>query len=239
MNERKIALVTGANKGIGYRVAERLAAQDMTVLMGSRDRERGAKAVASLPGDVHLLVVDVTADDSVHAAVAEIERRFGRLDILINNAGTAGPVGGQSPVDSDVAVVREVFDTNVFGLIRVSTAMLPLLRRSAAGRIVNLSSDLGSLTGVTRRVVSASTGYAPSKTTVNALTVQYAKALRDSGILVNAAAPGGCDTDLTRSHGFELSRTADDGAAIVVKLATLGPDGPTGGYFNDDGPLPW
>jgi NAD(P)-dependent dehydrogenase (short-subunit alcohol dehydrogenase family) len=187
--------------------------------------------------------LDVTLPAAAAAAATEIERRFGRLDILINNAGISGSLTGQSPGAVDLDTVRAVFDTNVFGVITVIDALLPLLVRSSAPRIVNLSSTVGSLAahapGGPMARLPAATAYALSKTALNALTVQYAKALRKDGILVNAADPGGCDTDLTRPTGLPVHRTATQGAAIAVKLATLGPDGPTGGLFNDAGPVSW
>jgi NAD(P)-dependent dehydrogenase (short-subunit alcohol dehydrogenase family) len=242
----KISLVTGANKGIGYEIAARLAGLGMTVLLAARDPDRGREAAATLRaagGDVRPITLDVTLPAAAAAAATEIERRFGRLDILINNAGISGSLTGQSPGAVDLDTVRAVFDTNVFGVITVIDALLPLLVRSSAPRIVNLSSTVGSLAahapGGPMARLPAATAYALSKTALNALTVQYAKALRKDGILVNAADPGGCDTDLTRPTGLPVHRTATQGAAIAVKLATLGPDGPTGGLFNDAGPVSW
>ncbi|GAA4634714.1 SDR family oxidoreductase [Actinoallomurus vinaceus] len=246
-NGGRIALVTGANKGIGREVADRLAALGMTVLVGARDPRRGAEAAEALRaagGDVHAVRLDVTDPDAVRAAADEITQRFGRLDVLVNNAGIPGALDRQAPSTADVAVVREVFETNVFGVIAVTTALLPLLRRSAAGRIVNVSSSLGSCglmstPGTHQAGLPPSVAYAPSKSAMNALTVQYAKELRDTAILVNAADPGPCATDFTAPLGYDVQRTAADGATVVVRLATLGADGPTGGYFNEAGALPW
>ncbi|GAA2999931.1 SDR family oxidoreductase [Streptosporangium longisporum] len=242
----KIALITGANKGIGYETAARLAALGTTVLVAARDPDRGREAAGTLRatgGDARPITLDVTLPDTVTAAAALIERRFGRLDILVNNAGVAGSLAGQSPGGADLDTVRAVFDTNVFGVITVTDALLPLLSRSPAPRIVNVSSSVGSLTahapGGSMAWLPGSAAYATSKTALNALTVQYAKDLREAGVLVNAADPGGCDTDLTRPTGFPVRRTAAQGADVVVRLATLGPDGPTGGFFNDAGPVPW
>ncbi len=239
-----IALVTGANKGIGREVAAQLAALGMTVLLGARDRERGEKAAAALGHAVRPVAIEVTDPASVRAAAAYVEEHFGRLDVLVNNAGISGDVTRQRPGAADLAVTREVFEVNVFGVIVVTDAMLPLLRRSPAGRIVNLSSSLGSLglmstPGTHQANLAASTAYRPAKTALNALTVQYARELRTAGILVNAADPGGCATDFTKHIDRPIDRTAAQGAAIAVRLATLGADGPTGGYFNDDGPVPW
>ncbi|MUN38500.1 SDR family NAD(P)-dependent oxidoreductase [Actinomadura litoris] len=242
-----IVLVTGANKGIGRAVAEEFAARGHTVLVGSRDPERGSRTVDELrmPGrDVRLVVLDVTDGKSAREAARSIGTDVGGLDVLVNNAGMTGDLTRQAPAEADLDVVRQVFETNVFGVIAVTNAMLPLLRRSPAPRIVNMSSSVGSLSRMSdpAHYLAEMPGYAAyptSKTALNSLTVQYAKDLRHEGILVNAADPGACDTDLTRPLGRPILRTAADGAAIVVELASLGPDGPTGGLFNDDGPVPW
>lgn len=232
------ALVIGANRGIGYAVAARLGALGHSVVIGARDAELGAKAAAELRAaghDVQHVALDVTDQASVDAAAAG-------LDVLVNNAGIPGEFTGQTPSEADPDLVREVFDTNVFGIIRVTNAMLGLLRRSPSPRIVNVSSGIGSLTKMSDfdgpfSRVPASAVYAPSKTAVNSLTVQYAKEL--GGILVNAAEPGACATGFAKGVPYPITRTADEGAAIVVKLATLPGDGPTGGYFNDEGAVPW
>jgi NAD(P)-dependent dehydrogenase (short-subunit alcohol dehydrogenase family) len=241
-----VALVTGANKGIGLEIAAQLAGRGMTVLLAARDAGRRADAIADLRGrgheDVHPVALDVTDADSVLAAAKDIEARFGRLDVLVNNAGLYGDSARQRPGGADLAVVRQVFEVNVFAVVAVTDAMLPLLRRSPAARVVNVTSGLGSLTltsGARVAVRSTTTAYAPSKTALNALTVQYAQELRGDGILVNAASPGLCATDMAETLGLPSDRTAAEGAAIVVRLATLGADGPTGGVFNDDGPMPW
>ncbi|MEU8174418.1 SDR family oxidoreductase [Microbispora hainanensis] len=241
-----IALVTGANKGIGYEIARQLGELGMTVLLGARDPGRRDEATAKLRADgleVHPLTIDVTGDESVRAAAEQVGERFGRLDVLVNNAGISGGTR-QTPGSVDLGAVREVFETNVFGVIRVTDAMLPLLRRSPAGRIVNVGSGTASMTHMTdpdhyfaRRASVA--GYPPSKAALNMLTIQYAKELRPLGILVNAIAPGACDTDFARDLGMSLPRTAAQGAAVAVRLATLGADGPSGGFFAEDGPVPW
>jgi NAD(P)-dependent dehydrogenase (short-subunit alcohol dehydrogenase family) len=237
-----IALVTGANKGIGYEIVAQLAERGMTVLLGARDEQRRNDAVAALRSDgadVHPVALDVTDPASAQAAADHVADRFGRLDVLVNNAGITGGWGG-APSEADLDIVRAVFETNVFGVLTVTNTMLPLLRRSEAARIVNISSGVGSLAAMspTGRLAAmpASAAYVPSKTALNSLTVQYAKELREDGILVNAADPGYCSTDLNNHSGH---RSAAQGAAIAVHLATLGADGPTGGYFNDDGPVPW
>ena len=222
MNNRKIALVTGANKGIGRATAEQLAALGMTVLIGARDPQRGEEAAAALRaagGDAHAVTLDVTDPATVQAAARQVEERFGHLDVLINNAGITGS-GQVSPMDAhdqipstvDLDMVRAVFETNVFGVIAVTNAMLPLLRRSPAPRIVNVSSHAASLTLTSDpdgpfAALLPSAAYSPSKTALNALTVQYANELRKDGILVNAVAPGYVDTDSNNHTGF-LTRRA-------------------------------
>ncbi|MFI7681982.1 SDR family oxidoreductase [Streptomyces griseoaurantiacus] len=243
MTESTTALVTGANKGIGREVAAQLASLGIDVLLASRDPHRGAAAAADLGPRVHPVTLDVTDRDGVLSAAGWIEERFGRLDILVNNAGVSCDLAAQRPGGVDLAAVREVFETNVFGVISVTTAMLPLLARSPAARIVNVSSGLGSLARMTDPEDYFTTrppmaAYVPSKTALNSLTVQYAKELRSRDILVNAADPGPCATDFTTAFPG-LTRTAADGAAVVVRLATLPDDGPTGGFFDEHGPVPW
>lgn len=188
---------------------------------------------------VEAVTLDVTDRGSVAAAERHIEQRFGRMDVLVNNARVSG--GGQQPGSADLDTVSDVFATNVVGVVAVTEAMLPLLRRSSAPRIVNLSTFVGSLAAMSDpespiAALPASVAYVPSKTALNALTVQYARALRSDGVLVNAADPGYCATDLNGHTGYQ---PAAQGAAIAVRLASLGTDGPTGGFFNDEGPAPW
>ncbi|MGW6919218.1 SDR family oxidoreductase [Kitasatospora sp. NPDC054939] len=248
---REVALVTGANKGIGRGVAEQLAALGMTVVIGARDPLRGEEAAAAVRatgGDAHAVTLDVTDQVTVRAAVKQVEECFGRLDVLINNAGITGS-GQVSPEDAhdqipssvDLDMVRAVFETNVFGVIAVTNAMLPLLRRSPVPRIVNVSSHAASLslTGDPDGPFAAllpSAAYSPSKSALSALTVQYAHELRKDGVLVNAVAPGFVDTDSNNHTGF---LTVAQGAATVVRLATLDADGPTAGFFGAEGPVPW
>ncbi|AEW94880.1 MULTISPECIES: SDR family oxidoreductase [Streptomycetaceae] len=241
MSEQTIALVTGANKGIGYEIAAGLGALGWRVGVGARDEERRGTAVAKLRAagaDAFGVPLDVTDDASVADAAALIEERAGHLDVLVNNAAITGG-SAQMPTTAGPAVVRAAVETNVIGVIRVTNAMLPLLRRSPSPRIVNMSSGVGSLTR--QSTPGAETGpiavaYAPSKTFLNAVTVQYAKELRGTGILINAACPGYCATDL---NGFRGVRTPEQGAAIGIRLATLPDDGPTGGFFDDEGEVPW
>ncbi|MGW7240479.1 SDR family oxidoreductase [Streptomyces sp. NPDC054804] len=241
MSEQTIALVTGANKGIGYEIAAGLGALGWRVGVGARDEARRESAVAKLRAagvDAFGVPLDVTDDVSVTAAAGLVEDRAGRLDVLVNNAGITGSAP-QMPTTVDVATVRAAVETNVIGVIRVTNAMLPLLRRSASPRIVNMSSSVGSLTLQT--TPGAETGpiavaYSPSKTFLNAVTVQYAKELSGTNILINAGCPGYCATDL---NGFRGVRTPEQGAAIAIRLATLPDDGPTGGFFDDAGEVPW
>jgi NAD(P)-dependent dehydrogenase (short-subunit alcohol dehydrogenase family) len=233
------ALVTGANKGIGFEIATQLGALGITVLVGARDVGRRETAVEKLRAggaNARGIALDVTDQSSVDAAAAEIDD----LDILVNNAGILLN-DGMTPGEADLDAVRKVFDTNVFGIIRVTEALLPALRRSPAGRIVNLTSGLGSFTLVTDPTTRLGTkppslGYGPSKTAVTAITVQYAKQLRDTGILVNAVSPGFAATDMNNHTG---TTTAAEGAEIAVRMATIGADGPTGGFFEGNRVVPW
>jgi NAD(P)-dependent dehydrogenase (short-subunit alcohol dehydrogenase family) len=240
MSEGRIAVVTGANKGIGLEIARQLGREGVRVFIGSRDEARGQAAAEKLRAeglDAHPLRLDVTDEKSVAGAASRLQRE-GRLDILVNNAGIAIDDGPPSRVSAEA--LRRTYETNVFGLVRVTQALLPLLRRSAAGRIVNLSSGLGSLTlNSDPSWPFASVkylAYNSSKSAVNAITVQLAWELRDTPIKVNAADPGYVATDMNRHQGV---RSVEQGAATPVRLATLPADGPTGGYFNDDGPVPW
>lgn len=226
------ALITGANKGIGFETARLLAARDITVLVGARDQQRGQqaeKALRDAGADAHHVVLDVTDERTIEQAAAWVEREYGKLDILVNNAGIARGDGSGRPSETTLRTLREVFETNVFGIVAVTNAMLPLLRRAPSGRIVNLSSEVGSITAMTNpdspMWPMASVPYPASKTAVNMVTAMYAKELRNTPIKVNAANPGYCATDLNASSGF---RTPEQGAEITVHLATVDDDGPTG-----------
>jgi NAD(P)-dependent dehydrogenase (short-subunit alcohol dehydrogenase family) len=240
----KVALVTGANKGIGYAIARGLASRGVTVLLGARDESRRAAAVSRLADedlDVHGVALDVTDQSTVDRAAAYVGERFGRLDILVNNAGITGDES-QVAGAGGLAEVRRVFDVNVFGVIAVTDAMLPLLLRSTGARIVNVSSSVGSLADMTAAdggslaEMPAMLGYPVSKTALNALTAQYAKHVRKDGVLVNAVCPGYTATDL---NDFDGHRTAEQGAAIAIELALAGADGPTAGFFDDAGAVAW
>jgi NAD(P)-dependent dehydrogenase (short-subunit alcohol dehydrogenase family) len=241
MTDKTTALVTGANKGIGYEIAAGLGALGWRVGVGARDDQRRQTAVADLRAsgaDAFGVPLDVVDDASVAAAAALIERDNGRLDVLVNNAAITGGMP-QNPTTVDPATVLAVADTNVVGVIRVTNAMLPLLRRSPSPRIVNVSSSVGSLTLQTKPGSDTgpiSAAYSPSKTYLNALMIQYAKELQDTNILINNCCPGFVATDL---NGHRGTRTTEQGAAIAIRLATLPNDGPTGRFFNDDGPVAW
>ncbi|MFB4272292.1 SDR family NAD(P)-dependent oxidoreductase [Nonomuraea sp. GTA35] len=231
-------LITGANKGLGFETARRLVEAGHTVYLGSRDAERGRVAAGRL--GARPVVLDVTDDASVAAAARTIEADGG-LDVLINNAGVEGRTAGGGVIGAaDVTAddLRAVFETNVFGLVRVTHAFLPLLLRSAAPVVVNLSSGLASLARVTAEGTPAyaypGVAYPASKAAVNMITVQYAKAF--PAMRVNAVEPGFTKTDLNHNTGIQ---TVEEGAEIIVRMAQVAPDGPTGGYFDAGGPLPW
>ncbi|KPC71646.1 dehydrogenase [Streptomyces sp. NRRL WC-3753] len=241
MSEKTVALVTGANKGIGYEIAAGLGARGWSVGVGARDEQRRKDAVAKLRAagaDAFGVPLDVTDAGSVASAVQLIEERAGRLDVLVNNADVAGG-RPEEPTTIDLETVRPLLETNVLGVIRVTNAMLPLLLRSAHPRIVNQSSHVGSLTLQTTPGVDLggiSGAYAPTKTYLNAVTIQYAKELSGTNVLINNACPGYVATDL---NGFSGTQTPEQGAAIAIRLATLSDDGPTGQLFDDSGVVPW
>jgi NAD(P)-dependent dehydrogenase (short-subunit alcohol dehydrogenase family) len=247
------ALITGANKGIGYETARLLAARGMTVLLGARSAELGGAAAAKLAaegGDVHFVQLDVTDEESIARAAARIEAEYGKLDVLVNNAGITGiREGDGKPSTTGLANLRNVYETNVFGVVAVTNAMLPLLRRAEAARIVNVSSEVGSIGSQMNpdgpMWGMASIPYASAKTALNMVTAQYAKELWDTPIKVNATNPGYCATDLNGHSGF---RTAEQGAEPTVHLATLPADGPSGQLWGhiwggeqdgEYGQLPW
>ena len=238
MENTKTALVTGANKGIGFAIAQGLGAIGFRVGVGARDdarREAAAERLRAAGVDAFGVALDVTSEESVAAAAVTIEQRTGRLDVLVNNAGISGRTDSdtQNPTMLDLEVVRHVLDTNVFGVVRVTNAMLSLLRRADSPRIVNVSSNMGSLTLQTGPVMAA---YAPSKSMLNSITGQYARELSDTNVIVNAVCPGYVATDFT---GFAAQRTPEQGAAIAIRLATVPDDGPRGGFFDDEGLVPW
>lgn len=238
--QQRTALVTGANKGIGYEIAAGLARLGFRVAVGARDDGRRADAVDKLRAeglDVLGVPLDVTDDASVAAAAAQLEE-LGGLDVLVNNAGITGGMP-QEPSLVTAEQVLGVVDVNVLGVIRVTNAMLPMLRRAGSPRIVNVSSTVGSLglqTAQPEPVGPISGAYSPTKTYLNALTVQYAKELAGTGILVNAGCPGYVATDL---NGHRGTRTPQQGAAVFLELATLPDDGPSGTFRDETGIQPW
>lgn len=232
-------LITGANKGLGFETARQLIAAGHTVYLGSRDAERGRRAAERL--GARAVQLDVTDETSVQAAAARLDADGG-LDVLVNNAGVQaemdvdGVVVGAAELTAEV--MRRTFEVNVFGLVRVLRAFLPLLRRSAAPVVVNVSSALASLTRVTTPGGPAhaypGVAYPASKAAVNMVTAQYAKAF--PAMRVNAVEPGFTRTDLNWNTGHQ---SVQEGAAIIARMAQVGPHGPTGGYFDATGPLPW
>ncbi len=232
-----VALVTGANKGIGKEIARQLAGAGLVVYVGSRDAARGERAVEEIGGESRLLVLDVTDEASVAAAACQASV----LDILVNNAGISGD--DKTPDQEDADTFRRIYDTNVFGVVAVTNAFLPALRRSARPRIVNVSSGTGSVTWATdpqsRHWSGRYAAYRSSKTALNALTVFYARALADDGIKDTARAPGLRRTDPNATAAASGGDPAE-AAAGAVRLALLPDDGPTGEFFSWDGtPVPW
>ncbi|WP_410790330.1 SDR family oxidoreductase [Kribbella sp. C-35] len=242
MKTTKIALVTGANKGIGKEIARQLGQAGFTVLAGSRDVHRGELAVKELVAeglDVVGIQLEVTDAASVRAAAERVMAEYGRLDVLVNNAAII-PAGDDAVSRIEAGVLRSAFETNVLGLVGVTQGFLPLLRKAEAARIVNLSTSLASFEQVgdpaSRMSTVLTLGYNASKAAVNMVTVMLANELRDTGILVNGADPGNCATDM---GGWSAARTPAQGAAVAVGLATLDPDGPTGQVHAEEGRLPW
>jgi NAD(P)-dependent dehydrogenase (short-subunit alcohol dehydrogenase family) len=249
MHDRLVALVTGANKGIGLQIAQDLMARAFTVLVGSRSLEHGERAAKSLGAQAHAIQLDVTDQSSIAGAAARIREELGRLDVLVNNAGISHAGRPGRPLEEiaqsgrmgvvSLDEVRALFETNVSGVIAVTQAMLPLLREAPAGRIVNVSSTSGSLTWNSdpanphRRMFGA---YSASKTALNAITLAFAADLESTRIKVNAACPGFTATDL---NNFQGTRTVEQAAREPVRLALLDASGPTGTFSNEDGPVPW
>jgi NAD(P)-dependent dehydrogenase (short-subunit alcohol dehydrogenase family) len=237
----KVALITGANKGIGFETARQLGEQGITVLVGSRNQHQGEQAASALQAKgvkVRALVIDVTDQHTIEAAVEEVNRMFGKLDVLVNNAGVA--LERVPPSESQIENIRKTFETNFFGAFAVTKAFLPLIQKAAAGRIVNVSSGLGSLTSLSDPTSEFYAynilSYSSSKAALNAMTVTLAKELRTTSVKVNSADPGYTATDL---NNFRGTQTPEQAAAVIVRLATLSPEGATGRFFGQDGELPW
>ncbi len=249
MHDNRVALVTGANKGIGLQIAKDLAAAGLTILVGSRDLGKGKAAADSIREGAHPIQLDVTDGASIAAAAAHVRSAYGRLDVLVNNAGIAhtGAPGlpfeqileGNHLSTASLDEVRAVFQTNVFGPLALTQAMLPLLRAAPAGRIVNVSSGAGSL-AIQSQPDSPNRDkygvYSSSKTAFNAVTLALAIDLEDSGIKVNAVCPGFTATDL---NSFQGTQTVEQGARHPVHMALIGPDGPTGTFSANSGTMPW
>jgi NAD(P)-dependent dehydrogenase (short-subunit alcohol dehydrogenase family) len=239
---KKVALVTGANKGIGLEIARQLARAGIAVIMGARNLQRGQDAASDLAKaglDVEAIGIDLTDEASIASAAAKIAAKYNRLDILINNAGIVDPEDG-TPSVSSTAATRRLMETNFLGTLAVTQAMLPLLRRSSAGRIVNLSTTLGSLAingdPSSPYYEARLIGYNASKAALNMLTVQLAAELRDTSIVVNSVAPGYVKTDLTGGNGV---MTPAEGARLPVEYALLGPDAVSGSFIEPQGNVPW
>lgn len=244
MSERnKIVLISGANKGIGFETARQLGAKGFTVLMGARDLAKGEQAAAELKQkglDARAVKLDVVSAADTEAVARQIENQFGRLDVLVNNAGVmledmsvANTTG-----TTNEKTLRETFETNFFAVVALTQALLPLIRKSDAGRIVNLSSILGSLTlHATPNGLGAKTfAYDASKAALNSYTIHLAHELQRTKIKVNSAHPGWVKTEM---GGPDAKIDLEQGAKTSVELATLPADGPTGGYFHLGKPIPW
>jgi NAD(P)-dependent dehydrogenase (short-subunit alcohol dehydrogenase family) len=248
MNEQRVALVTGANQGLGLQIAKELVAKGLTVLVGSRDLAKGEAAAREIGDRAYAIELDVTDQSSIQAAAERIRREFGRLDVLMNNAGISRAEPNQSfqeavktnlLTDAPLDKVRKVFETNVFGVIAVTQTMLPLLREAPAGRIVITGSSGASLTlnsdpsNTHRRMFG---NYSVSKAAVHAVMLSFALALEQTKIKVNAACPGFTSTALNNFNG---TRSVEEGAREPVRLALIGDDGPNGTFSDENGIVPW
>lgn len=251
MNKQRVALVTGANQGIGFQIAKELVAEGLTVLVGSRNLEKGEAAAKSIGGTARAIQLDVTDQNSIAAAAKLVEKEFGHLDILINNAAISNTRATPDMKLADYFKIsmasnasldemRAVWETNVFGVMAVTQALLPLLRKAPFANIVNVSSGMGSLTVNCNPSTEYRKMFGPiypaSKTALNAITVAFANELEDSTIKVNAVTPGFTKTALNNFEGIE---TLEQGAAEAVRVALLGADGPTGKFTATQGELPW
>src|ERR671920_1766120 len=231
MENGRVALVSGGNRGIGLEVGRQLSGRGITVVIGSRDEEKGRAAAEELEGDVIPCQLDVADAGSVDRMAVFLEEEFGRLDILVNNAAISNDEG-QRGVDADLARVKESMEANLFGAWRLCEAAIPLMQRNGYGRIVNVSTGLAALDDMG----GGSPGYRVSKTALNALTRILASELRGSGILVNAVNPGWVQTDM---GGTGATRSVEEGAEALVWAATLPNNGPNGGFFRDREPVAW
>jgi NAD(P)-dependent dehydrogenase (short-subunit alcohol dehydrogenase family) len=251
MQDKRIALVTGANQGVGFQVAKELAANGVTVLLGSRNFERGEAAARQIAPGASAIQLDVTDRVSIAVAAGRIREEFGRLDLLINNAAISNTRKGNMPLQEYAKIalasnasldeVRAVWETNVFGVLAVYQAMLPLLRASADARIVNVSSAVGSLTANADPAYPYHAFYSPvypaSKTALNAITLAMMVELESTGIKVNLVSPGFTKTNL---NGYEGTASVEDGSREIMRVAMLGPDGPSGTFTRwENATIPW
>jgi len=241
VNSSKTVLITGANKGMGLETARQLGRNGYTVLLGCRDAERGRNAETLLKSEginAKFILLDVTVPETINVAAGDIEKEYGSLNASINNSAIFID-NGVSPGQLEVSILKQTFETNFFGVFAVTRAMLPLLRKSTeGGRIVNVSSGQGSLA---RNSSPNSTSllqfaYNSSKTAANALTIQFAKEFRNTPLKINSAAPGFTATDMNGGKG---TRTVQQAAVVIVRLATLDENGPSGGFFDYAGEVPW
>jgi NAD(P)-dependent dehydrogenase (short-subunit alcohol dehydrogenase family) len=228
----RVALVSGGSRGIGREVARQLAELGYRVVIGSRDIGKGAETARELGENVTSLQLDVTDEESIVRCVASIAEDFGRLDVLVNNAGVTGGGWRTDAVDANLDEVRQTLETNLFGAWRLTEEALPLMRRNGYGRIVNISSGMGQLSDMGGH----SPGYRVSKTGLNALTRMLSAELADENVLVNSVCPGWVRTDMGTQSA---RRSVEEGADTPVWLATLPDDGPRGGFFRDRQPIPW
>ncbi len=241
-SQQKIALISGANKGLGFETARQLAQQNIFVLMGARDPRKGEAAAQTLKAaglSVEFLPLDVNQEASILEAKQQVETRFGRLDILINNAGIM-PELGMPVAEVPPGMVRQTYETNVFGPVAMIHHFLPLLKAAPEARVVNVSSGLGSLQQNTdpdyEYYPFKLLAYNSSKAALNAATIIFAHELKDTQVKINSADPGYCATDLNGKTG---PRSPQQGVQVFVRLATLPEDGPTGGFFDEKGQVPW
>lgn len=240
---KKVVLITGANKGIGFEVARQLAERNYIVCVGSRDKENGQQAVNKLKTlgftDVDTLEIDVTSSQSIKNAQQELASKFGVLDVLINNAAIAGAMP-QDALTIPMDTMRTVFETNLYGPMQVTQQFLNMLKKSDAPVVVNVSSDLGSLHNLTDPDYAFSEvklmAYNTSKTALNAFTVMLAYELRDTNFKINSVNPGFTATDL---NGFTGEQSVEEAAEVIVRYATIDHNGPTGGFFDKKGAIKW
>jgi NAD(P)-dependent dehydrogenase (short-subunit alcohol dehydrogenase family) len=240
--QKKVALVTGANRGIGLAIVRGLARQGFTVLLGSRSVARGQEAAAALDGDVRPVALEVTSQEQIDRLAAQVRAEFGHLDVLVNNAGvntlSFHPALDHLPRPTEETVddVKNVYEVNVFAVVRMMDAFLPLLENAPAPRVVNVTSMRGSIGEKGAWRGQPSMAYSSSKTALNAITVHYAREFAGTKLKVNGAAPGHVATDF---NGFRGTRTPEEGAVVAIRLATLDADGPTGAVYEDETRLAW